>query len=974
MNHLPPSRLATVEATGQTPLKIKGKNKQNEIESQGIFIATLNTKSLCKERQLIQLQNALNNIKWDILGVSEVRRMGEEIIELQNGDIFSYVGQTKGLYGVGFLINNRWRKNILSFKHFSDRVTVLKMMFNSCKVSIVQVYAPTSAASTSTLENFYKDLDQAITFCKSEVIITIGDFNASLGVRQDGEEDIMGPYGFGIRNERGERLIQWLWQNHFTSCSSLFKKRPNRKWTWMSPNTNLSSRKFEIDYVFCNKPNLVQDVEVVNNFGFDSDHRLVRSKILINHKTRMLHKNKSHLPKIIPEQSKSSFTTNLSQRWSILQHLETNVQEEYDRMEKSIQNAATTHILQSAPKKELKLSRTTQELINQRDALIQNENRSTLENLELRRIREDVKKQTQTDIEEFNKKYVLEIMNQNKSVKKAIEFTKPGKSWIPSMNLGADEVTSRAKINEVATVYYENLFNTRDNQNWQPTTLFEETQIPSFLESEITSAINSLDNEKSGGTDHIKAELLKFGVEVLSKWLTKLFNRILSENQIPKQWTHSDIVLIHKKGAKTDMNNYRPISVISNIYKIFAKCLLRRLKYQLSYSQSDDQAAFKSGFSTSDHLQSINQLIEKSSEYQLPVYLAFVDFKKAFDSVEHHAIWDSLEHYGVSQPYILLLKNIYSKTTASISTERKGRTFKIKRGVKQGDPLSPILFSTVLEKIFDSLNWETKGMNIHGRRLTNLRFADDIVLVSQSHDEMQVMLNELMNECAKVGLLPNKDKTKVMTNCDNTRNLSIQETNLEYVNSYIYLGQVVSFVEPEAEVNRRITNAWKKFWSLKELFNMNLSKDMRKYIFDVSVIPVLIYGCQTWKNSQASLNKIATCQRAMERAILKISLMHRIRSSSIRSQTGFEDAKEKARGLKWDWAGHICRLQDERWTKVLTEWIPYGHKRRVGRQHKRWKDEIHQFCPNYYRTANNRTEWKEIGVHFKLEQGGGFSL
>ena len=292
--------------------------------------------------------------------------------------------------------------------------------------------------------------------------------------------------------------------------------------------------------------------------------------------------------------------------------------------------------------------------------------------------------------------------------------------------------------------------------------------------------------------------------------------------------------------------------------------------------------------------------------------------------------------------------------------------------MRQGDPLSPLLFSTVLEKIFAYLNWEAKGINILGKKMTNLRFADDIVLISHSAEEMQIMLNDLMQACSTVGLLPNKEKTKVMTNCSRQGGLNLQGTELEYVDNYVYLGQLVSFVDSEAEINRRITNAWKKFWSLKDLFNMNLSKEIRKYIFDSSILPVLTYGCQTWKNWQTSMNKITTCQRAMERSLLRISLLSHTRSSVIRSQTGFEDAMQKAKGLKWDWAGHIYRLQADRWTKLLTEWVPYGSTRRVGRQQKRWRDEIYQFCPNYNVLANNRSEWKEKGNNFKISQGEAF--
>ena len=148
----------------------------------------------------------------------------EEILELSNGDIFSFVGKQKGLYGVGFLVKEKWKENILEFRHISDRVTILKLKIGNCVTSIIQAYAPTCASSEVQLEAFYDDLDEAMSYCQTEVRIVMGDFNARLGQRCDGEENVMGPYGYGTRNDRGDRLVQWLWQQKLTACNSLFKR------------------------------------------------------------------------------------------------------------------------------------------------------------------------------------------------------------------------------------------------------------------------------------------------------------------------------------------------------------------------------------------------------------------------------------------------------------------------------------------------------------------------------------------------------------------------------------------------------------------------------------------------------------------------------------------------------------------------------------------------------------------------------
>ena len=97
-----------------------------------------------------------------------------------------------------------------------------------------------------------------------------------------------------------------------------------------------------------------------------------------------------------------------------------------------------------------------------------------------------------------------------------------------------------------------------------------------------------------------------------------------------------------QKGDKEDLGNYRPISPLSAIYKLFSKILTIRLEKIFDENQPREQAGFRSGYSTIDHLHTMNQLIEKTSEHNMPLCLAFVDYEKAFDSVERTAISNAL--------------------------------------------------------------------------------------------------------------------------------------------------------------------------------------------------------------------------------------------------------------------------------------------------------------------------------------------
>ncbi|GBP64503.1 Retrovirus-related Pol polyprotein from type-1 retrotransposable element R2 [Eumeta japonica] len=132
----------------------------------------------------------------------------------------------------------------------------------------------------------------------------------------------------------------------------------------------------------------------------------------------------------------------------------------------------------------------------------------------------------------------------------------------------------------------------------------------------------------------------------------------------------------------------------------------------LDENQPKEQAGFRKNFSTIDHVHTVKQIMEKYNEYNKPLYMAFIDYSKAFYSISHTAIWESLRNQGIPTVYINTIKNIYYNSKARVQLETLGETFQVKRGVRQGDPMSPKLFSAVLENTFRKLIWDQPGLNI----------------------------------------------------------------------------------------------------------------------------------------------------------------------------------------------------------------------------------------------------------------------
>ena len=307
------------------------------------------------------------------------------------------------------------------------------------------------------------------------------------------------------------------------------------------------------------------------------------------------------------------------------------------------------------------------------------------------------------------------------------------------------------------------------------------------------------------------------------------------------------MILIYKKGSGHIINNYRPISLAPVVAKIFSKVLEARMRSILNEQQPREQAGFRKGFSTIDHLQVINQLIEKSNEYQIKTHLLLIDYTKAFDTISHPYLIKSLLNQGVPKTLVKIIMDIYENIEARIITDKEGRYFKVKRGVRQGDPMSSALFNCLLEEIFRTLEWNDKGINTNGEKISNLRFADDVILMEERIEKLREMFNELTIESSEAGLEANIEKTKVLSNELKGEEVDLGSIKIQNVTEAIYLGQLISYEEKtKKEVNRRVNIAWAKFWGLKHIFKGSYSNKLKSDIFNSCIIPSLTYASQTW--------------------------------------------------------------------------------------------------------------------------------
>jgi len=422
--------------------------------------------------------------------------------------------------------------------------------------------------------------------------------------------------------------------------------------------------------------------------------------------------------------------------------------------------------------------------------------------------------------------------------------------------------------------------------------------------------------------------------------------------------------------------------------KVLAKVLYRRIEEKVEPQLHEAQCGFRKGRGCVDQIFNLRECMSASRQKGKPLYVCFIDLRKAYDSVNRELLWQAMKTYGISGKIVRIVSSLYENTRAKVRVNGVlSECLLLKTGVKQGCVLSPLLFNIfidwvvrrVLKSMGDSgieIRYSKKKKELHvkekdrtARTLVNmLMYADDMAVMDSECGNVTRFLVELDEQLCRVGMMMNVKKTKMMVLDGKIEEpIMIRGEKIEEENNFTYLG-VSMRSEPSsgAEVAIRIAKAVKVFRALYHPLwkRRQVSVETKIGIYRAAVLPVLLYGAEVWVLSVKESTRLEVFHRKCLRGILGITKRDHWRNERVLEETGMCDVGELVTRSRLRWLGHVVRMGEDR----LPPQMLYGSlegRGKVGRPVGRWKDMIEgdirkREVIGWYDLAQDRKLWRSV--------------
>ena len=881
---------------------------------------------MLKAGKLENMKREMARMNINILGVCETRWTDE-------GDYYSdgyrvlHGGGSEHRNGVAVILDKRTAASVVKVSYEGDRLMLVKLRGKPTDIVIIQVYMPTSEHKEEEVEDMYEKIEELLDreTVGRDYVVVMGDWNAVVG---EGKEDnIVGHYGLGNRNERGEKLVDFCRRRQLYIANTWFCQDRRRRYTWTKPG---NTGRYQIDYILTKTRfwNSVSNAKSYPGADADSDHNPVVATVRVKLKKF----NKKGKRVRYDFERLKDYLTAMDYRSQTNLELETiedeacNVNQRWQQLKESVLKSANEVLGQKTMTSNRKPWVTT-EMIDRMEERRRWKNVNSDEgrkkyrelNNQLRRATDKARQkwweEQCQELEVLEKSGRSDLLyqkvtqltkNQRKKKKTACIKDKDGRKLTEP-----DAVCSRWKQ------YIEQLYD-KENKPTEDAVKNEEEDTDGagaeILFSEFEKALADLKNGKAEGIDGIPAELLKALGCTAKKELFEICKEIYLSGEWPDDMMASIVIPIEKKQGAQECVEFRTISLVSHASKILLKILTRRLEAKAEAFLGDDQYGFRRGCGTREGIAAMRTLYERSLEHDNKVYVCFVDYEKAFDRVNWVKLMAVLQSIGIDWRDRKLIKNLYWKQTAYVRIgDMLSERCEIGRGVRQGCSLSPLLYNIYDEAMMrEALEEVDHGVKVGGQLIKTIRFADDKAVTASSQRGLQQLMDNIDRVTKEYGMKINVKKTKVMCIARKTGGkvrIIIDGQKVEQVSQFRYLGSLISEDGYcEKDIRARIGMGKSAFLAKKILLTSNIGMELKKRIVKSTVWSVMLYGAETWTLTQAEKKRIEAFEMWVWRRMLKISWKEKISNDEVLMKVGEQrNLLNIISQRKHSWIGHILR-------------------------------------------------------------------
>ena len=331
-------------------------------------------------------------------------------------------------------------------------------------------------------------------------------------------------------------------------------------------------------------------------------------------------------------------------------------------------------------------------------------------------------------------------------------------------------------------------------------------------------------------------------------FLLTLLNIIFQQINYPAQWAYSKLVVLFKSGDKSACENYRGISIMDTLAKVYDKLLLNRLSLWSAIDKC--QAGAQKDRGCVEQIMTLRLLIDLAKGKKKKLYILFIDFSKAYDRVPRHKLVEYMKSLGCGRMMLSALMNMYKNTWNVLNST----IIDTSSGVRQGAPTSCLLFTTYVDKMVRMIKESVHSDGFLGR-LHVLLLMDDTVILATSREKCLKKLEAVLNFCDEYGMEINEKKTKffVINSEMNDKNpLNLRSKTIGYCKNYLYLGswftddgKPESALELHEPTHQSSLNKFAIFCHT----NTVMPYYYKALVMDAAVVSSIFYGCETWLSS-----------------------------------------------------------------------------------------------------------------------------